>query len=55
MVDGKPLRYTVSVGVAQFDPRELSLSVWLARADSALYRAKAEGRNCVRIDEIPMG
>ncbi|MGE5453107.1 MAG: diguanylate cyclase [Acidobacteriota bacterium] len=46
-VDGRPLRFSVSIGVAQFDPHELSLTGWLARADTALYRAKARGRNCV--------
>ncbi|MFN3885458.1 MAG: diguanylate cyclase [Aquabacterium sp.] len=47
MVDGKPLRVSVSIGVAQFDWRELSLTRWLARADAALYRAKDQGRNRV--------
>jgi diguanylate cyclase (GGDEF)-like protein/PAS domain S-box-containing protein len=39
-----PLGCTVSVGVAEFagDATEL-----MVRADAALYRAKAEGRNCV--------
>lgn len=47
---GKTLSLTVSIGVAQFDWRELSLTRWLARADAALYRAKAKGRNCVVSD-----
>ncbi len=38
---------SVSIGVAQFDWRELSLTRWLARADAALYRAKDQGRNRV--------
>lgn len=46
-VEGQPLSFSVSIGVAQFDPRELSLTSWLARADAALYQAKAQGRNCV--------
>ena len=49
-VDGKPLHFSVSIGVAQFDPRELTLTGWLARADTALYRAKAQGRNCVVLE-----
>lgn len=50
LVDGKPLRFSVSIGVAQFDRRELSLTGWLARADAALYRAKAQGRNRVVLE-----
>jgi diguanylate cyclase len=40
------LHVTVSVGVAQYRPREETASV-LARADAALYHAKATGRNRV--------
>lgn len=50
LVDGKPLQFSVSIGVAQFDRRELSLTGWLARADAALYRAKALGRNRVVLE-----
>jgi diguanylate cyclase (GGDEF)-like protein len=39
---------TVSVGVAEALPSEQAES-WLARADVALYQAKAQGRNCVVI------
>jgi diguanylate cyclase (GGDEF)-like protein len=48
--NGEALSVTVSVGVAgtmgedAYTPAEL-----LARADKALYRAKNEGRNCVRV------
>jgi diguanylate cyclase (GGDEF)-like protein len=53
---GEPLAVTVSVGLAGtmgqegYTPAEL-----IARADKALYRAKNEGRNCVRIwsDDTP--
>ncbi|WP_337997053.1 diguanylate cyclase [Oleispirillum naphthae] len=38
---------TVSAGVAAFSPGD-SVDALLQRADAALYRAKAEGRNCVR-------
>lgn len=38
---------TISVGGAILAPGE-SASDWLKRADQALYRAKAEGRNCLR-------
>ncbi|HYR24931.1 MAG TPA: diguanylate cyclase [Aquabacterium sp.] len=48
--DGQPLCFSVSIGVAQFDPTELSLTGWLARADAALYQAKAQGRNRVVLE-----
>ena len=38
------MRVTVSAGVAALDPSETADS-FLARADSALYKAKAQGRN----------
>jgi len=38
---------TVSLGVACYDPGEPLLD-WIGRADSALYRAKHDGRNRVR-------
>lgn len=47
MVAGQPLKFSVSIGVAQFDHRELSLTSWMARADGALYEAKEKGRNRV--------
>lgn len=40
----------VSVGAAVLDaPSALSIDDWLVRADLALYRAKRDGRGCVRI------
>jgi diguanylate cyclase len=42
------VRVTVSAGVAEALPGEPTNS-WVARADSALYEAKAEGRDCVAI------
>ena len=50
LVEGKPLQFSVSIGVAQFDRRELSLTGWMARADAALYQAKAQGRNRVVLE-----
>ncbi|MEB0107007.1 GGDEF domain-containing protein [Pseudomonas sp. MH9.3] len=44
---GEPVTITLSMGVAQFQPGERS-DVALKRADEALYRAKAAGRNQVQ-------
>ena len=44
--DGKLVRVTVSLGVAQFEPTDDADSLF-ARADERLYRAKQEGRNRV--------
>jgi two-component system cell cycle response regulator len=46
---GNPVRLTVSVGVACYPDRAVDTSEsFLALADAALYRAKADGRNVVR-------
>jgi diguanylate cyclase (GGDEF)-like protein len=42
--DNQDLRVTVSIGIAEMGIADDAAS-WLRRADSALYRAKAEGRN----------
>ncbi|KRP62817.1 GGDEF domain-containing protein [Pseudomonas trivialis] len=44
---GEPVTITLSMGVAQFQPGERS-DLALKRADEALYRAKAAGRNQVQ-------
>jgi two-component system cell cycle response regulator len=45
-----PLRLTASVGVAVFPAARIeSVEDLFSRADAALYRAKADGRNCVRM------
>jgi diguanylate cyclase (GGDEF)-like protein len=46
---GEALAITASLGITQALPGEVSLESIIARADAALYRAKHEGRNCVRI------
>jgi diguanylate cyclase (GGDEF)-like protein len=49
------LRFTVSVGVAALDEQSSSEPIdrLLARADQALYDAKAAGRNCVHCWQPP--
>lgn len=44
---GEPVTITMSMGLAQFQPGERS-DLALKRADEALYRAKAAGRNRVQ-------
>jgi two-component system cell cycle response regulator len=47
--NGNPLRLTASLGVAAYPTAEVrSTEDLIARADAALYRAKAHGRNQVR-------
>lgn len=48
--EGRAIRCTGSFGVAAWDGRE-TLDRLLSRADHALYRAKAAGRNVVLIDD----
>jgi diguanylate cyclase (GGDEF)-like protein len=49
--DDERLTVTASFGVTAITPGEVDPLVIMARADSALYRAKQEGRNCVRLAE----
>ena len=46
---GEGLTCTASFGLAQTMPGEVNVQAVIARADQALYRAKDDGRNCVRI------
>lgn len=46
-VDGVPIRYTVSAGVAALEPGVAGLDELIKRADAAMYLAKANGRNRV--------
>jgi two-component system cell cycle response regulator len=49
LLDGPTLQVTASIGVATFPaPRVATVEDLFMRADQALYRAKAEGRNRVR-------
>jgi diguanylate cyclase (GGDEF)-like protein len=47
--NGEEVRISASFGVTVAQPSEVDTPVVIARADSALYRAKSDGRNCVRV------
>jgi diguanylate cyclase (GGDEF)-like protein len=47
--DRVPLQVTVSIGVATLESSHRDLDELIAAADVALYRAKAAGRNCIRV------
>ncbi len=47
-VEGIPVNQTASLGVTLLQAEDQRPEDLLARADKALYRAKREGRNCVR-------
>jgi diguanylate cyclase (GGDEF)-like protein len=53
---GHALIVSASIGIARSQPRSVSLASILRRADEQLYRAKASGKNQVRVqteDEFP--
>ena len=50
-VAGKQIRFTVSIGVAQYKSEDDNIDSIINRADSALYEAKKSGRNQVKMWE----
>ena len=48
-VDGETITYTISLGVASSEPRDISVDELLKRADLKLYEAKNKGRDRVQI------
>jgi len=49
LADGRPLPITASIGIALFPEHGTAIDEVVARADAAMYRAKAAGRNCFRV------
>lgn len=47
------IRVTLSAGVGELHPGRDTAKTLFERVDAALYRAKEEGRNCVRVAETP--
>ena len=47
------LRFTASIGCTELGPDDADFETVFARADRALYEAKAAGRNCARISLPP--
>jgi diguanylate cyclase (GGDEF)-like protein len=41
------IRLTISIGISQYEPTD-NIESWIERSDIALYRAKNEGRNCIK-------
>ena len=52
--EGKHVSFTVSIGVSELqNPRE-SVDMVMERADKALYQAKSDGRNQVKVERVPL-
>ena len=51
MLGDEPRRLTISIGIACLSEQRNDRSRLMQAADSALYRAKADGRNRVRVEE----
>ncbi len=49
VVQDKRIPYTISVGVSTTEGGDTELHSLIAKADAALYQAKQQGRNCVRV------
>jgi diguanylate cyclase (GGDEF)-like protein len=49
MVSGEKTGVTVSIGVSELNPSFVDAESFVDSADQALYQAKADGRNCIRL------
>jgi diguanylate cyclase (GGDEF)-like protein len=48
---GGSVMVSASFGITQAQPGEVNVQALIRRADRALYRAKEEGRNCIRVEQ----
>lgn len=49
------VHFTVSVGVAMYDAAQPGWETLIRKADAAMYQAKQDGRNCVRLSQAASG
>ncbi len=49
MVDGKSIKFTVSIGISEITPKISAPIDWLKTSDQALYYCKENGRNCCAV------
>jgi diguanylate cyclase (GGDEF)-like protein len=47
-IDGSEVHISASIGISRYSPDVAGPDAMMIQADLALYRAKADGRNCVR-------
>jgi diguanylate cyclase (GGDEF)-like protein len=48
MIGGNEVHISVSIGISYYEPETVGPDAMMIQADLALYRAKEDGRNCVR-------
>jgi diguanylate cyclase (GGDEF)-like protein len=48
LIEGSEARVTASIGISRYSPDIAGPDAMMTQADLALYRAKEDGRNCVR-------
>jgi diguanylate cyclase (GGDEF)-like protein len=53
--EGVEIKFTISLGISEFDPEQDNHGQWLERADKALYVSKESGRNMSTIFNADMG
>jgi diguanylate cyclase (GGDEF)-like protein len=49
--DGESISVTVSIGISSFPKDAKEVSILVSNADTALYKAKGSGRNCICVYE----
>ena len=47
--EGQKITFTVSIGIATFDDKDMAAEILMKNADDALYNAKENGRNRIMI------
>jgi len=43
----KQVKFSISIGVSQYEEKDNSIESLILRADDSLYEAKRKGKNCV--------